>query len=130
MAGLAVVVLLYRAEILALFSDDPEVIRVGSEYLLYATGAFTMWAFYFVFLRALQGAGDVVAPMLISLSSSLLVAIPLAFALTRWWALGPTGIWIAFLTSSVVSTVATGLWLATGRWTRRAARYAPRPEAT
>ncbi len=127
MAGLAVVVLLYRSEILALFSDDPEVIRVGSEYLLYAAGAFTMWAFYFVFLRALQGAGDVVAPMLISLASSLLVAIPLAFALTGWGALGPTGIWIAFLTSSVFSTLATGVWLATGRWTRRAARYASHP---
>jgi len=32
---------------------------------------------------------------------------------------GPTGLWMAFLTGSVVLTVTTGLYMATGRWTRR-----------
>lgn len=108
----------FRTEIMSTFSDEPEVIRVGSEFLLYASGTFATWAFQFVFMRSLQGAGDVVVPMVISLAATFGVAIPLAIGLSATQ-LGPTGIWIANLANSVVSTLALGGWLATGRWTRR-----------
>jgi Na+-driven multidrug efflux pump len=111
---------LFRWEIMALLSDDPEVIRLGSEYLLYASGAFAMWAFYFVFFRSLQGAGDVFVPMLVSLGTTFFVTVPLAYTLAFRAGLGPTGLWIAFLTGSVILTSVTGLYMATGRWTRRA----------
>ncbi|MDH3214401.1 MAG: MATE family efflux transporter [Myxococcales bacterium] len=110
-----------RREIMALLSDDPEVIRQGSEYLRYASGAFTMWAFYFVFFRSLQGAGDVIVPMVLSLGNTFCVTVPLAYVLAFVAGFGPTGLWMAFLTGSVVLTVTTGLYMATGRWTRRGA---------
>ncbi len=116
---------LFRVPILAFFSDDPEVIRIGADYLRYASGAFAMWAFFFVFMRTLQGAGEVIPPMLISLGTTLAFTLPLSTFLARHTELGPTGIWIAFLASSVVSTVGTGLWLATGRWTRARAHSVP-----
>lgn len=119
MLGFAVFTFFFRGAIIAAFSDDPEVIRIGSEYLLYASGAFAMWAFYFVFFRTLQGAGDVVVPMAITLGGNLFLAIPLGFGLVRLGGFGPEGIWIAFLVNSVVLTLATGAWMATGRWTRR-----------
>jgi putative MATE family efflux protein len=118
----AAVLQLFRDEILTLFSSDPEVLRVGSEYLWYLSLNFLLWAFYFVFLRSLQGAGDFLVPMAISLGGALLVALPLAWALSRHTSLGPTGIWIGQLASSVVVTTGTTIWLATGRWTRRAKR--------
>ena len=51
-----------------LLSSNPEVIAVGAEYLLYLAGALVAWSFYFVCLRSLQGAGDMLVPMLISVS--------------------------------------------------------------
>ncbi len=120
MMSFALITVVFRADIVGFFTDDPEVVRVGSEYLLYAAGSFTLWAFYFVFLRALQGAGDFIVPMLISVGTAFLVTIPLAYGLALGTDLGPTGIWIAHLVSSVVTTLATAAWLATGRWTRRA----------
>jgi Na+-driven multidrug efflux pump len=122
MMSFAVTLLLFRSEILALFTADPEVIRVGSEYLWYLAFSFMLWAVYFVFMRSLQGAGDVLVPMVISLSTTFLVTLPLAWALSRHTSLGPTGIWIAQLTGSVLLTTATSAWVASGRWTRRAAR--------
>jgi putative MATE family efflux protein len=119
MLGFALAVAVWREPILALVSSDPEVRRVGSEYLLYAAGGFAMWAFFFVFLRALQGAGDVLVPMVISLANVFCVSIPLAHGLSRGLSLGPTGIWIAHLVGTVVVTLASGAWLATGRWARR-----------
>jgi Na+-driven multidrug efflux pump len=80
-----------------------------------------MWAFYFPFMRALQGAGDVRVPMWLALANTFGIAIPLAYALARFTDLGPTSIWIAQLASAVFVTLATGARLASGRWTRRAA---------
>ena len=38
------------------FATDPTVIDIGSEMLLFQAGTFAAWAFFFVFLRTLQGA--------------------------------------------------------------------------
>jgi putative MATE family efflux protein len=113
---------LFRSEILALFTSDPDVIRVGSEYLWYLSLSFMLWAFYFVFMRSLQGAGDFLVPMAISLGTTFLVTLPLAWALARHTSLGPTGIWRAQLVGSLLLTTATAVWVATGRWTRRASQ--------
>jgi len=111
----------FRVEILEFFSSDPEVIRIGSEYLWWLSFSVLLWAFYFVFMRSLQGAGDFVVPMAISLGTAFLVTLPLAWILARHTDLAETGIWIAQLASSFVLTVGTGIWVATGRWARRAA---------
>jgi Na+-driven multidrug efflux pump len=115
----SLLLLAFRSDIMALLSSDPEVIAVGSEYLLYLAGAFFAWAFYFVFLRSLQGAGDMLVPMTISLGATAF-AIPLAITLALYTDLGRQGIWIAFLTTAWVSTLGMGLRVATGRWARRA----------
>ena len=126
MWSFAIVLLFFRADVMGLLSSDPEVIEIGAEYLLYLAGALFAWAFYFVFLRSLQGAGDMLVPMAISLGSTLL-AIPLAITLSLHTDLGRQGLWIAFLTTSWLSTLGTGLRVATGRWARRAP-HSPAPE--
>jgi putative MATE family efflux protein len=128
MWSFALGVFLFRSEILGLFSDDPKVIEVGAEYLLYLSGAFALWAFHFVFMRALHGAGDMLVPMGISLASTFLVSIPLAAFLSLGTDLGHQGLWIAFLATNVFATLAMGLRVATGRWSRRAAHSGPGPE--
>lgn len=117
LGGVALGLVLYRERILSWLSSDPEVVRLGSEVMLFQAGNFAAWAFYFVFFRSLQGAGDVRVPMLLSVGCSLVVTLPLGYALAD--PLGPTGIFAASLVGSVVVTLATGGWLATGRWARR-----------
>ena len=88
----AIVTFFFRTQILDFFTDDPEVIEIGSEYLLYASGAFFLWAFFFVFLRSLQGAGDMLVPMLISVVSTLFFSVPLAYILSHHTDLGRPGL--------------------------------------
>jgi len=128
LGGLAVAMLLYREPIVAFFSDDPAVIAIGSEMLLYQSGTFAAWAFFFVFFRALQGAGDVTVPMALALGNSLLVTLPLGMWLSTGLGWGPRGVFAATLTGAVTVTAATGAWLATGRWTR-GGPVAPPPPA-
>ena len=87
---------------------------------MYLSGAAFFWGFYFVFFRSLQGAGDMLIPMLISVGSTFLVSLPLAYVLTQFTDLGRQGLWIAILVSTAVTTLGTGARIASGRWTRRA----------
>ncbi len=116
----------FREPVLRLFADDPAVIAIGSQMLLYQAGTFAVWAFFFVFFRALQGAGDVQVPMLLTLGNSLLLTLPLGYFLSLRLDWGPSGVFAASLVGAVVVTAGNGLWLSTGRWTRRAPLGVPR----
>jgi putative MATE family efflux protein len=113
----------FRVPIVAFFSDEPTVIAVGAEFLAYSAGSFVFWAFQFVFMRALQGAGDFAVPMLLSLGNTLLLHVPLGWVLSQHTDLGASGLWLSGLLASGIGTAATGAWLATGRWTRRASHW-------
>lgn len=112
-----------RLPLMELLSDDPEVVVVGAEYLQYLAGCFACWSLFFIWFRALQGAGDMLVPAMISIGTALFVSLPLAFWLSS--TIGREGLWIAFLASAVVSTAGTTWRVASGAWTRR---LAPRPE--
>lgn len=122
--SLAAALALFRRSILAAFASDPEVIRIGSELLLFQAGVFAAWGFYFVFLRSLQGAGDVLVPMLLSLGTALGVTLPLGVFLASDAGLGwgPRGVFAASLAGAATVTLTTGVWVVTGRWTLAARR--------
>ncbi|MDJ0868465.1 MAG: MATE family efflux transporter [Myxococcota bacterium] len=116
--GFAALLFFLRDPIVALFTDDPEVRRFGSLYLLFASAGLMLMAFYFVFFRALQGAGDMTVPMAISTGNTFLVTAPLGWYLAVHTGLGPAGIWWGQLLGSSVLVLATGAHLLRGRWAR------------
>jgi putative MATE family efflux protein len=121
---------LFRTPIMELLADDPEVIAIGGEMLLFQAAAFAAWGFYFVFFRSLQGAGQVGVPMLSSILSSVLVSLPTGILLSGPLGWGHTGIFAATVVGSSLNALITGGWLATGRWTRGAGVPAPRSPAS
>jgi Na+-driven multidrug efflux pump len=118
MWSLAVMLYFTREILLRIFTDDPEVIAIGSRMLAWQAASFVPLAFSFVFFRALQGAGDVMVPMLISIANALLLTLPLGVFLSHTRGMGPDGLFIAQFASAIVGTSITGAWVATGRWTR------------
>lgn len=121
--GIGLVV--YRVEFTGLFTDDPEVLKLGSELLVYQGAAFIAWAFYFVFFRTLQGAGDVLVPMVISTLNSLCITLPIGWYLATQAGWGATGLFAASLTGAITVTAMTGAYIATGRWAKRPAPTQP-----
>ncbi len=127
MWSLALFFFAFRYEVLGFFADDPEVIEIGARLLVWQAAGYVFLAFYFVFFRALQGAGDVRVPMLISVAGSLGFTLPLGWLLSSHLEMGPDGLFMASFFGSVVSTTATGAWVATGRWTSARTRALERP---
>ena len=116
----AAALLWFREALVEVFTRDPEVARIAAEYLWFAALGLSFYGLYFVAFRALQAAGDMTSPMLISIACAALVGGPLAWYLAEFRELGPRGMWIASLCYALLNTVATVGWLATGRWTRLA----------
>jgi Na+-driven multidrug efflux pump len=116
--GVGAALFIHRVEFVGFFADDPEVVALGSELVAYQAGAFFFWAFYFVFFRTLQGAGDVFVPMVLSSLNALFVTLPIGWYLATQTDRGPTGLFQATLVGAAVVTLTLGSYVATGRWTR------------
>ena len=93
-------------------------IALGSELLVYQAASCFFLSFNFVFFRSLQGAGDVIVPMGMSIANAIFVTLALGLWLADYRGMGPTGIFIANLAGAASSTLFMGAWIATGRWTR------------
>jgi putative MATE family efflux protein len=118
---IAAILFLLREPFVSAFSEDPEVIAVASEYLAFVSAILVLHGVYFVAFRALQGAGDMNSPMLISIGVAAVVGAPSGYWLATQTDLGPTGMWIGNLLYSVVNTLLMTAWLLLGRWARRPA---------
>ncbi len=119
---LALALVLWRVPFVGTFTTDPAVAALSTEYLAYSAALLTFYGLYFVAFRTLQAAGDMLSPMIISVSLAFGVGIPLALLLATRLDYGATGMWIANLTYAVLNAAAMLAWLARGTWLRAHAR--------
>jgi putative MATE family efflux protein len=119
---LAAVMFLFRHELVALFTDDPEVMQLAAEFLIYSAAVMLFYGLYFAAFRSLQAVGDMNSPMIISISTAGLLGAPLGYYLATGTGLGATGMWIANLAYAAVNATLMIGWLLSGSWARRADR--------
>ena len=93
LCGLAYVV--FRHDVMRLFTADPEVIRIGAVLMIFA-GIYQIFdAMYIIYNGALRGAGDTFVPAVATALMNWLLTVLGAYAVARLWPdLGPTGPWI------------------------------------
>lgn len=84
----------------ALFTKDPDVIRIGFEYLKIVSFAYIFQTVMFVFGGVVRGAGEVIFPLLMTILAMWVVRIPLALFLAP--RMGTTGIWWAISSGFLV----------------------------
>jgi Na+-driven multidrug efflux pump len=77
--------------IMGLFTDDPEVVRIGSEYLAIVGSFYVVFSAMFATSGVLRGAGATLVPMITTIISLWAIRIPAAYLLSQQY--GPTGIW-------------------------------------
>ena len=103
--------------IMMAFTNDPQVISIGKEFLVITAGFLIFHGSLNVYNGALRGAGDTFFTMMTSLFSLWLIRIPLAYYLSG--ELGRSGIWWSIGLSIVIAFVFTYIYYKTGRWKKR-----------
>ena len=114
MASIGALFLIFPQIFIQIFSNDAEVIKIGSVYLQFLSPTFGFIAFSLVLGKALNGAGDTFSPMIITLAAQMGVGLGLVILLSHF--IGLKGVWIGIALSNVVQGAAMWLWYRTGRW--------------
>lgn len=110
----AAVMVVFRQPLISIFSTDPEVIRIGSEYLVIVSVFYPVFSGMFITGGVLRGAGDTMIQMLFSLLALWIIRIPLSAVLSG--VLGTQGIWWGIPAGWIVGLTANFLYYRSGRW--------------
>ncbi len=100
--------------IISIFSNDPEVIRHGSEFLRYAAFSAGFIGAMRAFLGGFRGAGRTLTAAILSIITMGVIRFPSAFMLSRF--MGPVGIWLAFPISTIGGLAIAYFWFKRGEW--------------
>ncbi|RDW20387.1 MATE family efflux transporter [Oceanobacillus arenosus] len=90
-----ILVVLFRVPILELFTDNPEIVKLGADVLLLSFLLETGRTINIVLINSLRAAGDAKFPVLIGAFSMVAMSLPLGYFLIFYLDLGLAGIWLA-----------------------------------
>lgn len=118
-AVMTLITMLFPDQIYKLFGADANVIEHGREYLRYFCFEYIAVAFTFSFMGLINGSGHTKTSMIISVCSSLLIRIPLAFLLGFTANLGMRGIGLAIPLATLGSAAIGAVYIAGGKWKKK-----------
>jgi Na+-driven multidrug efflux pump len=116
---MAVVSLFFYAlagNIVSLFVQQEEVREIATTALRIISTGYVFYGIGMVMINAFNGAGDTKTPTVINIFCFWLFQIPLAYLLAKYFALGPTGVFIAIPVAETLITVTAFILLRKGRW--------------
>ncbi len=118
----AIFALSFPRLILSMFTHDEQVLTIGVQYLHIVAPCYFLFAMIFVSMGVVNGAGQTIIPMLLTLISLWAVRVPLAWHLSQNTPLKVRGIWIAMAAGFLVTATIGFLYYLTGRWKKAAAK--------
>lgn len=93
--SMVILVMIFRNQLIGLFTDNPEVIKIASTVLLLSIVLETGRTMNIVIINSLRAAGDAKFPVLIGVFSMVLMSLPLGYFFVFHLNMGLPGIWLA-----------------------------------
>jgi putative MATE family efflux protein len=116
LGGIGMVLFVFAAPVIRLFSHDPEIIRLGTSCLRILSMGNVGYAYGMVMLQAFNGAGDTTTPTVVNLFGFLLFEVPLAYAMAVTLGLRSDGVsWAILIAECVIAATSTMLFRR-GKW--------------
>lgn len=117
----AAIMLVFAEPILRIFTQDPEVVGLGTVFLRTLCYGYPFYAWGMVMTQAFNGAGDTATPTWMNAIAFWALEIPLAWGLTHGLQWGPPGAAWAIVLAESSLTVMAILVFRRGRWKRAVA---------
>lgn len=105
----ATVIILFRNQIPLLFIDDPEVVKLASNLLVFVAIFQISDGMQSIAVGVLRGMKDVKSVMIIAFISYLLIGIPISYTCTFVLDWGASGLWIGIIMSLSTAAILLGL---------------------
>jgi len=111
--------ILFAPQIIAIFNTDPDVIRIGTDYLRIISLCIIFIVFGTAFGGAQSGAGDTKPPMIASVISNWGLKIPIAYIIASYFHFASRGVWLAIGLSVIVESIIVTIFYYKGGWTKK-----------
>lgn len=107
-------VIVFRNQLMHLFTDDAAVIAIGAEYLVIVSSFYIFFSTMFVIGGVMRGAGDTIVPMFITLFALWAIRIPAAWIMSEYF--GVDGIWWSIPVAWFIGMTLSYLYYLKGNW--------------
>lgn len=111
-----VIMIIFPEQIIAIFNDNPEVIKIGSSYLIIAGLSFSFIGIRLVIGSAFRGAGNTLIAMILAIIALIILRIPLSYFLSVNLNWGINGVWWGMLIANAIAAVLGIFWFKKGTW--------------
>jgi Na+-driven multidrug efflux pump len=119
MATASAVIWIFDRDIIMLFNNEPNVLAIGSIFLKIQVVTFLASGCTFALSSCLNGVGDTLVTMMVTVLSWLLVQLPLAYYLSKNTGLGANGAYWAVAIGTIAMAAVYALYFRAGIWKRR-----------
>ena len=114
----SLLIILFGKHIMSLFTTDPDVIKIGQEYLLIVSSFYLLFSIMFSFTGFLRGAGATLIPMIATFTALYIVRIPAAIFISGL--IGVNGIWWAEPMGTFIGMLILLGYYRSGKWKGKA----------
>jgi Na+-driven multidrug efflux pump len=112
----SIIYLFFSESIIGFFTEDAEVLRLGTECLSYLSLGYIFFAYGMVMMQAFNGAGDTKTPTLLNFVAFWLIQIPLSYLLAIGFSAGPKGVYLGIIISEGLLALAAIYFFKKGKW--------------
>ncbi|MEA3560993.1 MAG: MATE family efflux transporter [Candidatus Omnitrophota bacterium] len=116
---IAILFFIFSPRIIGIFNNNPEVLEIGSRFLRFIAVTLQLLALALVLGKGVTGAGDTIAPAVMTGVFQLGLRIPIAYLLVLIFRLGNNGIWLAVNFSDICQGLAIAWYFKRGLWQKR-----------
>ncbi|WP_035571865.1 MATE family efflux transporter [Halonatronum saccharophilum] len=110
---------IFSESIVKVFNNDPEVLRMGSDYLKIIAFSFGFIGTLRIVNGAFKGAADTMPAMFFSLLTLCILQVPIAGLLAHNFELGVSGIWWGVAIANTLGAISSFLWFKRGYWKQK-----------
>ncbi len=115
----SLILFIWAAPVVRLFNNDPDMVALATQFVHIAVCGWFVMGFQSVLMNSLQGAGDTMPTMIISVITTWLITMPLAYFLPKYTSWGIMSIRWAMTASTIVGALAMVIYFHTGKWKTR-----------
>ncbi len=115
----AIVFFVFSQAIITIFNNHPEVVRTGSMFLRLVAVTLPFLAVALILGRGVTGAGDTIAPAVMTGISQLGLRVPVAYVMSIVFGFGIIGVWLGINASDILQGLAMLWYFKKGYWQKR-----------
>ncbi|MFW6269528.1 MAG: MATE family efflux transporter [Bacillota bacterium] len=114
-----IIMIIFPEQIISVFNDNPEVIRIGSSFLWIAGFSFSFIGIRLVIGSAFRGAGKTMIAMIMAIIALMVLRLPLSYFLSVNLDWGITGVWWGMFIANILAALIGIYWFNLGTWKER-----------